>query len=215
MSEAFRYPRSFDVVRLEALGDPPYLDVEEAEITWLDGQMLDVLPAGAAEAKPAWHLNISASAFRFSLTFFSSLGTPVRKVAWEHDGELLHLRTTVDLFHPDGDPAGPVAWIDIPYVEREFTPTGVVRVTFAPPGRGSGATKEKRARDRRLPSFAGGMPEGRNGGVHTRRGVAVPRLPMPGFGAWEGVVEASVPDELVRFGAGAAAAARAFADARA
>lgn len=212
VTDSVRYPASFDIVRLAPIGEPAYLDVDEAHCDYLDEQMISVVPDDLSDAgKPAWHLNVSAKRFRFVLTFYSDAGAPLRKVTWEREGDELVLRRTVDLFYPEGDPGRPVPWVEIPYVDREYSARGTVTVTHAPPGRVSGVTKAEQKRARSLPSFAGGAPEGRNGPVHTVGGLPAVKLPLPAFGHWGALLEASAPEDLLRLGPGAAEAAAAYA----
>lgn len=212
---AFRYPRSFELSRRQAMGDPPYLDLLEARELYAAGRALDVIPgADGASGLPTWHLHVSSKGFRFVLTFCSELGTPIRKVTWERDGDDLRLVRTTDLFHPEGDPGRVVAWIGLPYVDRVYSPQGVATVTWSPPGRISGVTEESRRRNRELPSFAAGPTHGENGPVHTVRGVPVVRCAVPDLDGWQPLLDASAPEDLVRFGAAATEAAKAYSRAR-
>jgi hypothetical protein len=210
-----RYPTGIEVSKLEAMGDPPYLDVLEARELYDAGRALDVISgADGAGGVPQWYLQVSAKGFRFVLTFYSDVGTTIRKVTWERDGDDLRLVRTTDLFHPDGDPGRDVPWIDLPYVDRVYSAKGVVTVTWSPPGRISGQTEASRQRNRELPSFAAGPTHGENGPVHTVRDVPVVRRAVPVFDAWQPLLDASAPDDLVRFGAAATEAAMAYARAR-
>lgn len=211
----FRYPRSFELARRQAIGDPPYLDVDEARAAHAAGQALTVISSeDGSNGTPQWYLRVSAKGFRFTLTFYSDLGTSIRQVSWERDGDDVRRVRTVDLFHPDGDPGRDVAWIDVPYVDRVYAANGTVTVTWSPPGRISGETEESRQRNRELPSFAAGPTHGENGPVHTVRGVPAVRQPVPAFDAWQPLVDASAPEELERFGPGALTAAKAYSAAR-
>lgn len=211
----FRYPRSFELARRQAIGDPPYLDVDEARAAHAVGQALTVISSeDGSNGTPRWYLRVSAKGFRFTLTFYSDLGTSIRQVTWERDGDDLRRVRTVDLFHPDGDPGRDVAWIDLPYVDRVYAANGTVTVTWSPPGRISGETEESRQRNRELPPFAAGPTHGQNGPVHTVRGVPAVRQSVPAFDAWQPLVDASAPEELERFGPGALAAAKAYSAAR-
>lgn len=183
-----RYPRHFEIYRLQATGEQPYLDEDEAHITYLDGAALSVIPAeDSAAGKPAWYLQTSAGGTRFALTFYSGLGTPLREAKWEKVDDELVLRTTKDLFYPDGDPGRRVPYADIVSVTRELSTDGVASVELKAPGKKSSAGRRSIA----------------PGGI---------RVPVPEFGDWEGVVASSSAPQLERFGSGAVAAARTFAD---
>lgn len=212
---AFRYPRRFELARRQAIGDPPYLDVDEAREAYAAGNALAVISGDdGSTVVPRWYLSISAKGFRFTLTFYSDLGSSIRQATWERDGDDLRRVRTVDLFHPDGDLGRNVPWINLPYVDRVYAANGTVTVTWSPPGRISGETEESRQRNRELPSFAAGPTHGQNGPVHTVRGVPAVCQPVPAFDAWQPFVDASAPEELERFGPGALAAAKAYSAAR-
>lgn len=206
-----RYPTGFEVSKLVAMGDPPYLGDDQAHAHYDGGRALQVI--SEASGTLAWYMFISAERFEFDVTFYSETGTPVRKVIWRRDDGCLRCVETVDLFYPEGDPGRPMAWVDITNVTREFSSKGAMTVTYAPPGRVSGAGgKRPKKRERPLPSFAGGEPQGRNGRQHTVRDVGVRRILVPEFGRWEHLLAASAPETLTRFGAGADRAAEAYAD---
>lgn len=206
-----RYPTGFEVSKLVAMGDPPYLDDAEAHVQYDAGMSLQVI--SEADGSLEWYMFIAAKGFEFDVTFHAETGTPVRKVTWRRDGGGLRCVETVDFFYPEGDPGRPMAWVDITNVTREFSSKGAMTVTYAPPGRVSGAGgKRPKKRERPLPSFAGGEPEGRNGRQHTVRDVDAQRVPVPEFGRWEHLLAASAPEALTRFGAGADGAAEAYAD---
>lgn len=215
-----RYPRSFDIVRLQATGEPPHLAAAEAADDYAAGHGLTVVPAEVSElGLPRWSLQIGPAygrGQRFTVTFYGEFGTPLRDVVWQRYGNELLREQTVDLFYPEGDPCGRVPWIGIPYVDRRYSEAGVATVTYAPPGFVSGREKPKKAKRDKTQNWGDHdqRDDVRNGPTHTVAGVEVPHLPVPAFGEWRAVVEASAPDDLVRFGPGAEAAAEAYAYAR-
>lgn len=208
-----RYPRQVELSRLEVMGDPPFLDLAEAERDYREARGLHVFSArDSASGKPCWFLSVRPGGARFVLRFYSDAGSIVREATWESVSTELRCVETVDLFYAEGDPGRIVPWEDVINVTRNFSRGGVLKVTFAPPGRVSGADKpKKRKKQHLLPSFAEG-PEGRNGRVHTVRDVPQPRVATPAFGDWERLLEASAPADLARFGDGAAEAAEDYAD---
>lgn len=208
-----RYPRQVELSRLEVMGDAPFLDVAEAERDYREGRGLYVFSASDSTCgKPYWFLSVRPGGARWVARFYSDAGSVTREVTWEAVSTELRCVETIDLFYPDGDPGRIVPWEDVINVTREFSSGGVMKVTYAPPGRVSGAeTSKKRKKDRQLPSFAAG-PEGRNGRQHTVREVPLERLAVPTFGDWEELLRASAPADLVRFGEGAAEAAETYAD---
>lgn len=184
-----RYPRSFELYRLEALGDPPYLDDDEARALYEAGRALRVVPGEeSGHGKPAWYLFVSPEGFRFSVTFYAETGTPVREAVWERDGDGLFCREVVDLFYPAGDPRAKVPYRTVTSVTQRFAPDGVARVALSSPAAPRDAERE-----------AEGLPTARL------------RCAVPAFGDWAEVVERSGPPALERFGPEAAGTALAFA----
>ena len=181
-----RYPNRFEIFRLEALGEPPYLDTSAARHLYESGKALDVVPD---EDPPAWSLNVSTKRFRFSVAYYTLTKTPLRKVTWEQkDGELL-CRRTIDLFYPDGDPRGFVRHIDLFAVTQHLSTDGVVGVGFSSP-----------LGDDRFRDVAGVELEGF-------------RLEMPAFGEWDQLVSAGAPADVDRFGLDAIDTAAAYEEA--
>lgn len=179
-----RYPRRLELSRLEPLGDPAYFDTDEAEQRYRAGQSLTVLPEGQS---PTWFLSISPGRARFSLTFHTASGTPVRSAVWEAEGDRLICRRITDLFYPDGDPGRRVPYMQIISVVQEISTDGVVGVTFScPPDHDD----YREASDVPLERF---------------------RADVPAFGEWEALNDASAPAPLERFGRDARQAALAYA----
>lgn len=171
----FRYPNRFEISRLQALGDPPFVDEGEARRRYKAGRPVHVLPADVSPSgKPAWHLQCGP---RFAATFYSASGTPLRAVTWERAGDHLILRSTKDLFYPDGDPGRPVPHAEITVVTREYSTDGVAMTTIEPAG-------EPGVRQR----AAGVSLEGL-------------KVPVPAFGQWDAVLEAGSPTSLQHVGA--------------
>jgi hypothetical protein len=174
--------------QLRPIGDPPYLDLDQAHRDYAERHAVNAVPEElSAAGKPAWYLSIGPRGFRYTATFYSELGTPLRDVTWERDGERIVLRTTKDLFYPDGDPGRKVPYSQVTSVTREFATDGIVVVSVSSPD----------------------TPESSRqvGGIATEN-LAVP---VPEFGEWDELLRRSAPAEVERFGAGAAAAAREYA----
>lgn len=186
---AARYPRSFEIYRLEALDDEPgispYYEVDQAGQRYGEGRGLSIVP----EAEPpSWYLRISAGRRRFSLTFYNERKTPLRQVTWERVDDGLFCRETLDVFYPKGDPGGRLPFIHLVTVAQEISTDGVLVVTVSSPV----ADDDVREVD--------GLPT---------EGL---QLPMPSFGDWAPIIAASAPADLDRFGTGAVDAALAYAD---
>lgn len=206
MTGTFGYSEDFEVFRMDA---------EEARAAYGAGGPVDVTSV-QDPGQPSWHVAIARRGF--VVTFNTGGGAPLREATWVRSGDELLLRTTVDFFYPDGDPRHRQPLLEVLYVERSYAASGVVTVTFSPPGRVSGESKPKKRTKRRgeVPAYADHdqRDDVRNGPVHTVRDVQVPRLPIPEFGMWKPLLAASAPEDLVRVGPGAEAAAREYADAR-
>lgn len=175
------YPRTFEIYRLEALGDDPYLTVDAAREQYESGRGLTVIPA---DQPIAWSLDVSSKAFRFSVSFHTEHKTPVRRVTWEQIDGMLFCRRIIDRFYPEGEEQTPL--IDAVAVVRGFSTDGVLELTVRTPGNDDGFTQID--------------------------GVATDGLrhPVPEFGDWHPLVEASRPPELTRTAAGATAVAHAL-----
>lgn len=171
--------------RLEALGDPPYLEIDEARRRYTDGQSVRVVAAGDP---PAWFLMVSPKRHRFTLTFYAATGTPIREAMWEDDGGTLFCRRVIDLFYPEGDPGGRVPYAEAISVTRQISTDGVVGVTMASPL---------------------GDDEFRETVLET---AGPYRLAIPDFGEWSPLLDSSTPPELERFGIEALDALTSFAE---
>lgn len=185
MSSNARYPSQFEISRLEAGGDPPYLDVDEVRHRYEVGQSIRVL---SPEDPPTWFLLVAPKRYRFTLTYYTASGTPVRTVTWEQDGEGLLCRRTIDLFYPDGDPSGTVPSIEVVTVTQQVSADGVVDVTLSSP-----------IDDDEYRQAAGVS-------------VEAFRSSVPLFGEWQPLLDASTPASLVRFGLDSIDAAIAYAE---
>lgn len=186
-----RYPKKFEIYRLEALGDDPYYGLDEARERFADGRLLTVLPGG--DATP-WSMSVAANTFpfagthRFSLTWYTPRRTPLRQVTWETLGDALVCRDSIDVFYPDGDPGGRVPFAHVITVEQTFAVDGVRQVTLSSPLGDETTVEIVDAEDAAL------------------------RVPVPGFGDWAAVVAASVPTDEERFGIDTLDTSRAFLD---
>lgn len=166
-----RYPERFEIYRLEALGEDPYLSPGEARRRYDAGSGVTVVEESAP---PSWHLEISARRHRFSVTFCAPTKTPVRRVDWEEtDGRLL-CRRAVDLFYPEGDPGRRVPYIRLLRVEQDWYADGIVRVERSSP-----------VEDDLV--------------AHVRAPGDLRWLDVPAFGEWAPLIAASAPPELARF----------------
>lgn len=130
--DGVRYPNSLELMRLEALGTPPYRDVAEARERYEGGRSLQVVPEGTP---PAWLLVIAPDQRRFSVTSYAPTSTPLRDVTWERDGDTLMCRRTTDLFYPDGDPGRRVPFSGVVSVRHEIGADGIVRSILSSPTR--------------------------------------------------------------------------------
>lgn len=185
MSNSVRYPAQFETSRLQALGDPPYLEPDDARKRYAEGKSLRVVADGNP---PEWFLLVSPNRHRFTLTFYAPTGTPIREVAWEADGVGLFCRRIIDLFYPDGDPGGRVPYAQVLSVTQHVSTDGVIEVTMASPV-GDDAFHEAKLNS-----------------VDRYRGA------VPGFGDWCALLVASAPPALERFGPHAPDSAKEAAD---
>ncbi|MFJ2370762.1 hypothetical protein [Microbacterium sp. NPDC087665] len=185
MSTSFRYPNQFETSRLEAIGDPPYLDSDDARGRYSEGKSLRVVDDGNPTA---WFLLVSPKRHRFTLTFYAATGTPIREVTWEDDGGSLFCRRIIDLFYPDGDPGRRVPYSEVFTVTQQISTDRIVTVTLASP------LGDDEFREVTLDSDDG-----------FRRAV-------PEFGEWAPLLAASTPPDLERFGLDALDAVTAFAE---
>lgn len=179
------YPQQFELSRLEASGEPPYLDVDDARQRYDAGQSIRVVPEGNP---PAWFLLVSPKRHRFLVTYYADSRTPLREVTWEDDGDGLLCRRIIDLFYPDGDPAGRVPYAQIFSVTQQISADGVVEATLASP---IGDDDFREASGVSLDEY---------------------RSALPAFGEWEPLLAAGAPPTRDRFGLDAIDAALARLD---
>lgn len=180
---AVRYPRRFEIFRLEALGADPYLTAEEAAARYEGGRGLSVI---APEDPPSWYIEIGPGGDWFLVTFYTPGSTPLREVRWDVVDGVAVRRRVVDLFYPEGDPHRRIASADVVTVAQDAGIDGVLGVTVSSP------LEEDTFRE--------------------VSGVAVPTL-VPEFGAWDTLLAASAPPPLERFDWDAIESSTAFADA--
>lgn len=186
------YPRRFDAINLRVLGDPPFYDEEQARARYDARKSLEIAPIEVIEGPPPWHLTVSPSGYRYSLSFFSAHGTPLRDMTWEREGDLLVCRQVRDVFYPDGDPRGRVAYVHVLTATGRFSLDGIATVTLSGPRLESDEVWE-----------AEGVPRDRFTSA------------VPGFDDLAAWVLPYAPDETGRYGADALPAARALAEAAA
>lgn len=180
---AVRYPERFEIHRLEALGENPYLTDDDARRRYEDGKGLSVV---AASTPPTWFLDVSVRRHRFSVTFYAPTKTPIRRVGWEEtDGRLLR-RSAVDLFYPEGDPGRRVPHSQLLRVEHRWYADGVVHIERSSPIDEDLVTEISAPQELRW-------------------------LDVPAFGDWGPVTAASAPPEFARFDLDAIDAAEAYA----
>lgn len=182
------YPRRFEMVRLEALGEPAYLGIDEAQRRYDEERGLSVV---SGERPVSWSVEVSPKRRRFVVTFYTRSGTPLRAATWEEDDDRLLCRRTVDLFYPDGDPGRRVPFIDLVTVTQHVSADGVIGVELSSP-----------IDDDEVLEVAGAELNGL-------------RVTMPTFGEWTPLLEASAPIVLDRFGVDSIPAAIALAHASA
>lgn len=179
--DGVRYPRDFEIYRLEALGDDPYLTIDEARAQYEQGRGLTVVPD---EQPPGWSIQTSTKAHRFTVTFHSRTKKMIRQVSWEQVDGMLFRRRSIDRFFPSGEQQLPL--VDVIRVTQDFSTDGLLNVTVSAPD----------SEDE----------------FHQAEGIPTDglRLPVPVFGEWQPLLEASRPAELQRTGAEAIAAAREY-----
>ncbi|MEJ1089071.1 hypothetical protein WDU99_12180 [Microbacterium sp. Mu-80] len=180
--DGVRYPRSFEIYRLEALGDDPYLTIDEARAQYEQGRGLTVVPD---EQPPGWSIHASPKAYRFTVTFHSRAKKMIRKLSWEQVDGMLFCRRSIDRFYPAGEQQLPL--VDVVTVTQDFSADGLLNVTVSAPD----------SEDE----------------FHQAEGIPTDglRLPVPVFGEWHPLLEASRPAELERAGAEAITSAREYA----
>lgn len=176
------YPQQFEIYRLEALGDPPYLTRGEAEQRYAQGRDLTVTAHGDP---PAWTMHVSTKTYRFTVAFHTGQKKLIRRVVWEQADGTLFCRRTIDRFYPAGEQQRPL--IDVITVTQDLSTDGVCEVTISSPD----ADDEFRQIEN-LP-------------------IDHLRLPVPDFGDWQAILEMSQPEHPDRSGAESTAAARAYA----
>jgi hypothetical protein len=175
-----RYPNRLELYRLEPLGDPPYLDPDDARERYDRGAGLSVL---ADADPPGWYLQVSSQRRRFTVTFYTETKTPLRAVTWERDDDVLLCRRILDLYHPDGDPGGRVPYVAVTTVAQEIFSDGVVSITLSSP------TQPDRLRE------------------VTNAPMTLFRENVPVFGEWAPLLLATITDPRRRFGPDAVEAA--------
>lgn len=177
---AARYPRRFELFRLEPLGEPAYYSEEEARARYEQQRGLSVIaradpPGWYIESAPKYAAEAPDHAW-FAVTFYTPDKTPLREVKWRRTGDELFCRRSIDVFYPDGDPKWRVPFADVVTVRQEFSTDGVVVVTRESP------IDEDMVRE------VDGAP------------VDEYRLAVPAFGQWEALLRASAPADTTRFG---------------
>ncbi len=185
--DAVRYPKRFEVFRLEAMGEDPYYSDDEATARYATGRALTVVPA---TDPVGWRLHIASSTYpfggdtyRFTVTFHGAGNAHVRTVTWETvDGELFR-RQIVDNFHPAADPRTGAPRTPALRVSQQQYTDGVRLVTWWSSDDDAEHSVE-----------VGGLP------VDARRAI-------PAFGDWAEIVRASAPTGTARFGSAARSAA--------
>ena len=165
-----RYPRRFEIFRLEALGDAPFFTDEDAREQYEQGRRLAVTDAGSP---PTWYLDILPGQQRFTVTFYSSYKTPIREVVWEATAGRLLRRRALDLFYPEGDPKRRVPYSQLLTVDQHGYADGVARIERSSP-----------------------IDED----VFAEITVSEQeRIDVPEFGAWSALIAASAPSDVSRF----------------
>ena len=174
MTSAF-YPRRFEIYRLEALGDDPYLSVDEAREQYQQGRGLTVIPA---DQPVSWVLDVSSNSHRFTVSFHTAQKKLLRRVVWEQIDGMLFCRRVTDRFYPAGEEQIPL--VDVISVTQDISTDGVLEVTVRTP--------------REDDEFS------QVDGVDT----GALREAVPEFGQWHPLIAASRPAEVTRVGDGAA-----------
>lgn len=175
-----RYPKRFEMYRLEPIGEPPYLDLDDARERYERGAGLSVVED---TDPPGWYLEVSSRQHRFTVTFYTSTKTPLRAVTWEWDGDVLLCRRILDLYYPDGDPGRRVPYVELTTVIQQIFSDGVVVVTLSSP---SAPDQLREVTHASLTPF---------------------RTEVPAFGEWAPLLLSAITDTRGRFGPDAFATA--------
>lgn len=176
------YPRRFEIYRLEALGDDPYLSVDEAREQYQQGGGLTVIPA---DQPVSWTLDVSSNSHRFTVSFHTAQKKLLRRVMWEQMDGMLFCRRITDRFYPAGEEQIPL--VDVISVTQDISTDGMLELAVQTPGEDDEFTQIDGV-------DTGGLREA-----------------VPEFGQWHPLIDASRPPEVTRVGDGAAAAAHALA----
>ena len=182
VSGEVRYPRRFEIFRLEALGDDAFFTDAEARNEYERGRRLAVTDAAAP---PAWYVDV-LHRDRFTVTFYSPHKTPVRKVEWERADGRLFRRRILDLFYPEGDPKRRVPYSHLLTLDQHWYTDGIAHVSRSSPI------------DEDLV-------------VEVSAPGELQWADIPAFGEWAPLIEASAPPELGRFDLDAIDVAEGFA----
>ncbi|MEV7632895.1 hypothetical protein AB0N64_10840 [Microbacterium sp. NPDC089318] len=174
-----RYPRHFEIYRLEALGDEPWLSDDEAREQYEQGRGLTVIPA---DEPVSWSLDVSSNSHRLTVSFHTAQKKLVRRVAWEQVDGMLFCRHIIDRFYPAGEDQLPL--VDVITVTQDISTDGIIELALQTAGGDDEFTQVD--------------------GVDTDE----LSLDVPEFGDWHPIVEASRPTEPTRVGDDATAAAR-------
>lgn len=191
-AEGCRYPKRFEIFRLEALGDDPWFTEAQAQERYEGTRGMAII---AGDDPPGWSIWVSpvypqtpAGFARFAVTLYGPTKTPLREVVWEASDGPLRCQRTLDRFYPEGDPGRWVRGIDTLIVERSFWADGVIEVSMSSPW------------DDDVVSVIEGAPTS-----------LPPVIAMPEFGEWAELLEASALPAVSRFGPDAIDAAIALA----
>lgn len=175
-----RYPNRFEMYRLEPIGEPPYLDLDDARERYESGAGLSVVE----DADPSgWYLEVSPQRHRFTVTFYTSTKTPLRVVTWERNDDALLCRRILDLYYPDGDPGHRVPYVQLTTVTQQIFSDGVVDITLSSP---SAPDQLREVTNAPLTPF---------------------RTEAPAFGEWQPLLLTAITDTHRRFGPDAVAVA--------
>ncbi|PSL39116.1 hypothetical protein CLV49_2750 [Labedella gwakjiensis] len=175
-----RYPNRFETYRLEPIGEPAYLDLDDARGRYERGAGLSVVED---TDPPGWYLEVSPRGHRFTVTFYTSTKTPLRVVTWERDEDELRCRRILDIYYPDGDPGHRVPYVQLTTVTQQIFSDGVVVITLS----SSSAPDELRE--------------------VTNAPLTLFRTDVPAFGEWAPLLLSAVTDTRRRFGPDAFATA--------
>lgn len=176
-----RYPKRFEIYRLEPIGEPPYFDVDDARARYETGAGLSIVED--TDDPPGWYVEASPRAHRFTVTFYTPSKTPLRVVTWERDGEVLLCRQILDLYYPDGDPGRRVPYVELTTVTQQIFSDGVVDITLSSP---SAPDRLREVTNAPLTLF---------------------RTAVPAFGEWTPLLLSPITDTNRRFGPDAVAVA--------